>query len=351
MLKVMPYRASLININGNDPFMNNVVSLMEFDAAPLADVVSGNTWSLNGAAVDNVTKKFGVGSGFFQSTVGALANNPLFALNGTDFTLDFFCYTSSSSLTDRYIFDNGSNNTFLLAVRGGNSIQMLVGSTWYSMGITLPLSTWFHLAVCRFNGTLYAFLDGVLKYTHPSAFTSNISSSNNIRIGGTGAGAGYAFNGYIDEFRFTKGVARYLSSFPIVSNAFDKNPNSNIDGSYSYTTALLHGTGVNGGTTFTDVKGHILTRVGNTSLLTTSTENPRFSGASCLKFNQTTAPIQPTGLQFSSPSDFILTGDFTIEAWVCLKSFANSATVCDNIIWSTGKPSGSDATYDMRFVS
>lgn len=32
-----------------------------------------------------------------------------------------------------------------------------------------------------------------------------------------------------------------------------------------------------------------------------------------------------------------------------MKSFANSATVCDNIIWSTGKPSGSDATYDMRF--
>jgi len=49
--------------------------------------------------------------------------------------------------------------------------------------------------------------------------SSNGGAHSGIRIGAVNAGLDYPFNGYIDDFRITKGVARYTSNFTAPTTA------------------------------------------------------------------------------------------------------------------------------------
>jgi hypothetical protein len=79
--------------------------------------------------------------------------------------------------------------------------------------VTLATNTWYHVEWDRASGEHYLFLDGV------SAGTGTETSVNQTTYGsGTTAdvgrwGSGSYFNGWIDEFRFTKGVSRHTSGF------------------------------------------------------------------------------------------------------------------------------------------
>jgi concanavalin A-like lectin/glucanase superfamily protein len=72
-------------------------------------------------------------------------------------------------------------------------------------------------------------------------------------------------------------------------------------------TALLHFDGVNGGTVFTDVKGHTFSVQGGTP--TTSTSQFKFGTASL---------TGPTTSAITSPAsaDWQFPGDFTVDCWV-----------------------------------
>ena len=80
-------------------------------------------------------------------------------------------------------------------------------------------------------------------------------------------------------------------------------PKVATDPYFSYVKALLHMDGSNGGTTFTDQKGHTFTP----TTATTSTTQAKFGTASC--YNN-------SGKLDASSSDFVLgAGDFCVECW------------------------------------
>jgi len=72
---------------------------------------------------------------------------------------------------------------------------------------------WHHVAACRSGSNLRLFVDGIVSAT---ASIGNSVIFNNISVplyvGYDPYGASY-FNGYIDDLRITKGVARYTSNF------------------------------------------------------------------------------------------------------------------------------------------
>jgi hypothetical protein len=77
----------------------------------------------------------------------------------------------------------------------------------------LPLNTWTHLALVRNGSAWVLYLKGVSSWTGTSTGTI-ITRTDTFRIGGPWPGAGPAdFNGYIDDFRITNGVARYTANF------------------------------------------------------------------------------------------------------------------------------------------
>ena len=79
------------------------------------------------------------------------------------------------------------------------------------------LARWQHIAVCREAGMVRVYLDGVLTGRQRDA--TNYTSSFDLFLGSWGrSGPGTLpaqewLNGYIEDFRITKGFARYGSSF------------------------------------------------------------------------------------------------------------------------------------------
>jgi len=72
----------------------------------------------------------------------------------------------------------------------------------------LPLSDWFHVAI-SFDATTYRiFIGGVQKGITTTLLSNNVLGS--ISIGARGSSV---LTGYLDDFRITKGVARYTSNF------------------------------------------------------------------------------------------------------------------------------------------
>ena len=109
---------------------------------------------------------------------------------------------------------NGSGNFDFTA----NAAVQITGTTVASVG------TWYHVAVCRSGTSTRLFVNGVQEGSTYSDTTSYIAATNRPVIGGDGFSIGSnLWNGYIDDLRITKGVARYTSNFSVPTAEF---PNS-----------------------------------------------------------------------------------------------------------------------------
>jgi hypothetical protein len=102
-------------------------------------------------------------------------------------------------------------------------------------------NAWNHLAISRASGVTRFFLNGVVS-TNTYSDTTDYGSTKPLVIGAQYNGT-TAFAGYIDEFRVTKGVARYTTTFTPSTTAFAND---------SDTVLLIHADGTNGSTTITD---------------------------------------------------------------------------------------------------
>jgi hypothetical protein len=94
---------------------------------------------------------------------------------------------------------------------------------------TIATGAWHHFAITRSGSTIRMFWNGTQAGT---SFTQTISNtaSLDITIGcaTTNIPSGF-FNGYMDEIRFTKGIARYTSNFTPPASAFtDADPSLNL---------------------------------------------------------------------------------------------------------------------------
>ena len=107
-------------------------------------------------------------------------------------------------------FQGFSGNTTSVAVQAGYAFN---------------LNTDYAVAVTRSGGRVYLFVNGVLLNPGGTAFAVTIQgTASPTRIGALyfdgGATYNYYFNGYIDELRLTKGVARYTATYTADTSAF-----------------------------------------------------------------------------------------------------------------------------------
>jgi hypothetical protein len=89
----------------------------------------------------------------------------------------------------------------------------------------IPTGTWSHIAAVRSSGVLNLYLNGT-QLGSGSSFTSNITRNNSygLSIGATTLSNGNSsdyFNGYLDDLRITKGVARYTNNFSVPLSPFE----------------------------------------------------------------------------------------------------------------------------------
>jgi hypothetical protein len=103
---------------------------------------------------------------------------------------------------------------------GGPSVAII------SSGASIATDTWYFLAVDKdSSGKIRLYRDGVMVASStPADSTFETEDSAGLDIGAAGLVGAFAMNGWIDELRITKGVARYASDsgFTVPTGAFPR---------------------------------------------------------------------------------------------------------------------------------
>jgi len=188
---------------------------------------SQHTITVNGNPDLYATGKFG-GSMYFDGNGDYLSipDSADWNFGSGDFTIDFWYKPIDASRY--YIFAGG--DTYCMGIdyhfqgtRNVNVWASSTGSSWDLIdadpggngigSISLNLNDWNHIAWVRSGNNWMTFVNGV-KDVDITVAGSIYNASGNIQIGEHGGGyTGFWLKGYIDEFRISKGIARWTTSF------------------------------------------------------------------------------------------------------------------------------------------
>jgi len=328
------------NAAAHDPYFNSVPLLAHAD--DFTDV-AGNVLTSNSVTLDSTTFKFGTKSWNFPgvSQYVSIPANSGFSFGTGDFTIELWVYAPSwtNNTNGKMVMDSRPDSTNgaywnlgLTSIGRMQFATLTSGGTIVAAPSLIPTAQWVHVAVTRASGRIDLWINGT-SVANATGNSDNISSSG-LKIGRNAfAPADSFWNGNIDDIRITKGVARYTANFTPPSAAY---PNGS-DSYFSQVVALLHMNGTNGGTTFTDVKGHTFTA----SSATTSTTQSKYNGSSgSFSSASVASAASPNFASFGS-------GDFTLEAWVYPTAFANFETL---MFVSAGVSNSWTTNHQMELV-
>ena len=185
------------------------VSLL-LDGNDLTDK-TGKTITNIGVTVDTNVKKYGSGSLKFNgSSYMTLPSSDDFDFGSGDFTIESYVNFKLAGI-DPCIFDGVTVNNFTLNIYAGNCRLVIAGKVITQFPFSPALNTWYHIAVVRKNSIISLYLNGELKSS--VHYSNSCSFTTELRLGRYGDPYTSYFNGYIDDLRITKGVARYTDNF------------------------------------------------------------------------------------------------------------------------------------------
>lgn len=213
----------MANCSGvDDSYTKALLHMDGVDASTTFTDESGKTWTAVGnAQIDTAQSVFGGASGLFDGAGDLIstANSSDFDIASGDFTIDLrFRYNSTAgSQTLLGKRANTATNTppFLIFSNGTTLIvYFYINGVLRDLQITISgnisSGTWYHIAFVRNGDVFTVYLDGISKNTE--TWSGSLSSnSDNVRIGSDSDG--FPYNGWIDEFRFSKGIARWTANF------------------------------------------------------------------------------------------------------------------------------------------
>ena len=186
--------------------------------ASIIDKSQGSNLKLIGNTTGSTTQvKFaGSKSMYFDGTTDYIISQEPVLLGTQDFTAECWLYYQSGLelMGNRNVSDSGGFSVRMTStsLTVGNSSGTGFGSVF--SGTTSSLTNaWHHIAVSRSSGVTKIYVDGSSIASYSS--TINFSLSNPFVIGyaySNGSGAD-SIQGYIQDFRITKGLARYTANF------------------------------------------------------------------------------------------------------------------------------------------
>lgn len=225
------------NMAVDDSYTKALLHMDGSDASTTFTDESGKTWTASGnAQIDTAQSVFGGASGLFDGSGDYIstADHADFYYPGDmtiDFRLRFNAFASGSvygiyqqtqdgsNYYQIYFYNNGGTPEFTLLCNSGgvNLITM-------KRNPTISTSTWYHFALSRSGNDYMMFQDGTkLGATLTDSDTiPNLSASVLV-----GAASDY-FNGWIDEFRISKGIARWTANFTPPTSAYAPAATSNF---------------------------------------------------------------------------------------------------------------------------
>ena len=231
---------------GNDSFTKVLLPMDGADASTtFTDTNAGgsaHTWTANGnAQIDTAQFVFGGASGLFDGTGDYLSasDHADFALGSDDFTISWRSFiaagdpggvsrslagqidSAATNLSRSFEIERLASNNHIQARLGVGSTIVTIETTSAFTGATNP--GWHHFAVVR-NGTLLMiFVDGILQAATTIAGSIN-NSTNQLAVGRAGEIVANSWNGWIDHFDLSVGIARWTASFTVPTSATPLTP-------------------------------------------------------------------------------------------------------------------------------
>lgn len=230
---------------GSDPYFSNVSLLLHGNGTNGSTTIADNSPSpktvtaVGNAQISTAQSKFGGASIAFNGTGSYLTvpDNTAFEFESGAFTIEAWIYFASHS-GNKVIAAKSNRNeaggigTFAIIINPDTKLKCLASSdsgpldaNWkidLTGTTTLSTNTWHHVAFGRSGNTFALYVNGTQEATTTNSLTL-VNNAQVLTIGTLGYTSGTFvndFNGYIDDLRITKGVARYTANFTPPSAPF-----------------------------------------------------------------------------------------------------------------------------------
>jgi hypothetical protein len=205
--------------------------------------------TVGNAQVSTAVKKFGESSMYFDGSGDYLvippkpelylSTNQQLSYTNKDFTIECWIYPTTIAYPNSYAaiaVKRGSTAAatgYIFSVTSAGALNFFAGDAntagWElsltSSGGLIAANNWYHVAVTRQGATFRSFINGVQVATSsPSAFLIAYDITAPLFIGlNTGESPAYPWYGYMQDFRYTIGAARYQGAFTPPAAAFAYN--------------------------------------------------------------------------------------------------------------------------------
>lgn len=225
--------------SGNDTYTK---ILLHFDAVNGSTTIadsnlggSAHTWTFGGSggyAASNYTMATIFGSILYCPGTAWVetADHADFNLGSGDFTIDCWFYRLGGDGTYRYLCGQANaaptaaTNSAYLVLSNTNVMQFVVSDGTTPVTVTgttaFTAAGWHHVAGVRTGNTLKLFLDGVQEGGNVTFSGTVPNATSKYSVGRIGEYATLYFNGYIEEFRLSVGIARWTANFATPTLAY-----------------------------------------------------------------------------------------------------------------------------------
>lgn len=196
---------------------NTYVLLSGTNAGIYDSAMISNHETVGNAQISTSVKKYGTGSLAFDGTGDWLLgpDTTVQQLAAGDFTIEGWVYLNAIGVAYGIVSKGAAATGWSVNITSGNKLQFSYTAANLTGTTSLAASTWYYFTVVRSGsatGNLKVYLNGVLDATSGTAVTDNFNQTSSIYVGASRTGT-TALNGYIDDLRITKGVARYTANF------------------------------------------------------------------------------------------------------------------------------------------
>lgn len=207
---------STANVNTSFAAANTSV-LTNFTSAGIFDASTKNNLETFGTVqVSTTQSKWGSSSISFPGALNSYVSTPskpVLDFGTGDFTIECWVYFNSVA-TEQGLFGGSTTNAWELRFRtGGTGLSLgRLNTAFDSVFAWSPsANTWYHVAVTRSGTSVRGFINGT-QIGVTSTNTNTYNSGTVFYVGITDT-ANSPMNGYIDDARITKGLARYTANF------------------------------------------------------------------------------------------------------------------------------------------
>lgn len=218
--------------SGGDPYWASVTALCHFDGTNNSTTIvdeKSNTWICDGnGMLKTAEKKFGTASFNASSDPATLSNSihsgtstAAFSFPG-DFTMELFCFWTLATTTNfspvfAAKWNVASHNEYIFYYFNGDLGFLYSTDGTTNAGVTAAWTPtqniWYHIAAARSGNDLRFFVDGVQQGTTQTVTGTVYSAAQSSFYAFTDGANVTRAACYFDEYRLTKGVARYTANF------------------------------------------------------------------------------------------------------------------------------------------